>query len=145
MDNTSSSENVSKVTQNGKYHIIFDILSLLENSALVFSGSFGIKQIEKSFKMELFCGFVLGTHLLGLILKALYYRYQHPWMSLSRAYKGMGLILQVILTLLGLMIVISMPLIGYFLVTDETTSTILYILTGLIIALVHFINSFPIQ
>ena len=145
MDNTSSSGNVSKVTQNGKYHIIFDILSLLENSSLVFSGSFGIKQIEKSFKMELFCGVVLGTHLLGLILKALYYRYQHPWMSLSRAYKGMGLILQVILILLGLMIVISMPLIGYFLVTDETTSTILYILTGLIIALVHFDNCFLAQ
>ena len=145
MDNPSSSGNVSKITQNGKYHVIFDILSMLENSAFVFSGSFGIKQIEKSFKMELFCGVVLGTHLLGLILKAFFYRYQHPWMSLSRAYKGMGLILNMILILLGLMIVISMPLIGYFLVHDETTSTIFYILTGLAIALVNFNDRFHAQ
>ena len=79
----------------------------------------------------------MGTHMFGLLLKAVYYRHQHPWMSLSQAYKGMGLTLNVILGIFLIIVIVSMPLFGYFLAKDQTTSIVLYILTGLIVAMVR--------
>ena len=125
------------VTETGKNHIIFDILSVLENAALVITGSKGLMNIEKSFMGNYFCGMVMGTHMFGLLLKAVYYRHQHPWMSLSQAYKGMGLTLNVILGVFLIIAIVSMPLFGYFLAKDQTTSIVLYILTGLIVAMVR--------
>ena len=82
----------------------------------------------------------MGTHIFGLVLKAIYYRYKHPWMSLSDAYKILGLILEVVLAILGSVGLLSLPIIGYFLSKDSektsTTSTVLYILTGLCILFV---------
>ena len=88
----------------------------------------------------------MGTHVFGLILKAIYYRYKHPWMSLSDAYKILGLILEVVLTILGSAGLLSLPIIGYFLSKDSektsTTSTVLYILTGLCILFVSTHQNF---
>ena len=138
-DDHSRNEDIQNcvMTETGKNHIIFDILSFLENAALVITGSIGLMYIEKSFMGKYFCGMVMGTHMFGLLLKAIYYRHQHPWMSLSQAYKGMGLTLNVILGIFLIIVIVSMPLFGYFLAMDQTTSIILYILTGLTVAMVR--------
>ena len=60
-------------TTTGKYHIIFDVTSVLENAALVTSGAIGLKKIESSFQMEYLIGIVIGTHVLGLLMKGTVY------------------------------------------------------------------------
>ena len=76
---------------------------------------------------------------MGLLLKALYYQCYHPWMSVSQAYEGLRIIMNFVMVILVVMVIISMPLLGYFVATDKTTSTILYILTGLTFAMVIFL------
>merc|ERR1739838_595699 len=106
-------------------------MSLSENCVLLITGAFYIGKYEKDldpYKYK-FCAVVLGTHVFGLLLKFLYYQFQHPWMTLSLARDCMGKVSKAIISLLGLTFVIGIPLIAY-LVSPSQTSTVLCILIG---------------
>ena len=67
-----------------------------------------------------FFGTLISIHLFGILLKAIYYRYQHPWMPLSLVYKRLGQVLQVILALIGLALVVAMPISVHMLSNDDS-------------------------
>ena len=116
--------------------MVYDILSLMENCVLVTIGAQFVSEAEEFFNFGFFCGMVIGVHLMGLLLKAIYYRYYHPWMSLSDSKKVLGLTLKIIFSIFALIALGSLPTIGYCLSRDmektSTTSTVLYILTAFI-------------
>ena len=128
----------ASITDNGKYHITFDTLSLLENCLLTFIGGHFIVETESSFKNWIFFAAVAGTHLLGLLLKCLYYQHQHPWMSLSEAHKSMGKVLNVLVTILGLFIIAAMPVSVHLFDLNSTYSSLLYTIFGLSLLIVSF-------
>ena len=103
--------------------------SLLENCALSITGAFYIGKYEKNFDPLIFCGIVIGSHIVGLLLKLFYYQYQHPWMTLSDARDCMSKVSKGILFLLAVGIAVGIPCLAYFL-SPSTTSTLLYILIG---------------
>ena len=113
--------------------MLFDILSLIENIVLVTIGAHFVSEAEEFFKYGFFCGMVVVLHLMGLLLKAIFYRYHHPWMSLSATKKALGLSLNITFVILGLVALGSLPALGYHLSHDlektSTTSIVLYILT----------------
>ena len=119
------------LTENGKCHLVFDVLSLMENCGLLITGAFYLGKYENEFHPYRFrfCAIVLGTHVFGLLLKFMYYQFQHPWMALSLARDCMGKVSKAIISLLGLCFVIGIPLIAY-LVSPSQTSTVLCILIG---------------
>ena len=119
------------LTENGKCHLVFDVLSLMENCGLLITGAFYLGKYESDFHPYRFsfCAIVLGTHVFGLLLKFMYYQFQHPWMVLSLARDCMGKVSKAIISLLGLSFVIGIPIIAY-LVSPSQTSTVLYILIG---------------
>ena len=119
------------LTENGKCHLLFDLMSLSENCVLLITGAFYIGKYETDFdpyKYQ-FCAVVLGTHVFGLLLKFLYYQFQHPWMTLSLARDCMGKVSKAIICLLGVCTVVGIPIIAH-LISPSTTSTVLYILMG---------------
>ena len=113
--------------------MLFDTLSLIENIVLVTIGAHFVSEAEEFFKYGFFCGMVVVVHLMGLLLKAIFYRYHHPWMSLSATKKALGLSLNIVFGILGLLGLLSLPGLGYYLSYDcektSTTSIVLYILT----------------
>ena len=119
------------LTENGKCHLLFDLMSLSENCVLLITGAFYIGKYETDFDpyKYKFCAVVLGTHVFGLLLKFLYYQFQHPWMTLSLAREGMGKVSNAIICLIGVCTVVGVPIIAY-LISPSTTSTVLYILIG---------------
>ena len=116
--------------------MFFDILSLMENCILVTIGAHFVSEAEEFFKYGIFCGMVMGVHLMGLLLKAIFYRYHHPWMSLSATKKALGFWLKIIFAVLGLLALGSLPVLGYYLSLGmektSTTTIVLYILTAFI-------------
>ena len=116
--------------------MFFDILSLMENCILVTIGAHFVSEAEEFFKLGIFCGMVIGVHLMGLLLKAIFYRYHHPWMSLSATKKALGFWLKIIFAVLGLLALGSLPVLGYYLSLGmektSTTTIVLYILTAFI-------------
>ena len=117
------------LTETGKCHLLFDVASLLENCALSITGAFYIGKHEKNFDPLVFCGIVIGSHIVGLLLKFFYYQFQHPWMTLSDARDCMSKVSKVILSLLAVGIVVGILYIAISLY-PSTTSTLLYILIG---------------
>ena len=101
------------LTETGICHLLFDVTSLLENCALSITGAFYIGKYEKNFDPLIFCGIVIGSHIVGLLLKFFYYRYHHPWMTESKAYDFMGQVSTGILSLLAVCIVVGIPYIAY--------------------------------
>ena len=130
------------MTENGLYHIVFDVMSLLENCLLAGVGAHTISVAEDSFRKWTFCATVIGTHLFGLLLKCLYYQYQHPWMSLSDAYKSLKNILTIIIGILGVCLIVAMPLSVHLLEMSSTKSSIVYTIFALSLILVSFLNDF---
>ena len=130
------------LTENGKCHLLFDFLSLLENCLLSVIGSIYIAEVEDSFVPSRFYGIVIGTHVLGLLLKFGYYRYQHPWMALSPAHYCMDNLSKTFILLFGVSFMVGMPIIGHLYVESVTTSTILYISTGFCAFWVSIIDLF---
>ena len=118
------------------YHMFFDILSLIENCVLVTVGARFVSEAEEFFNYGMFCGIVIGVHLMGLLLKAIFYRYHHPWMSLSATKKALGFWLKIVFAVLGLLALGSLPALGYWLShgmeKTSTTTIVLYILTAFI-------------
>ena len=127
------------LTETGKCHLLFDVMSLLENCALSITGAFYIGKYEKNFDPLLFCGIVIGSHIVGLLLKLFYYQFQHPWMTLSDARNCMSKVSKGILFLLAVGIVVGIPYIAYYL-SPSTTSTLLYILIGFSLFMVTISN-----
>merc|ERR1712051_1161102 len=127
------------LTETGKCHLLFDVTSLLENCALSITGAFYIGKYEKHFDPLLFCGIVIGSHIVGLLLKLFYYQFQHPWMTLSDARDCMSKVSKEILFLLAVGIVVGIPYIAYYL-SPSTTSTLLYILIGFSLFMVTISN-----
>ena len=127
------------LTETGICHLLFDVTSLLENCALSITGAFYIGKYEKNFDPLLFCGIVIGSHTVGLLLKLFYYQFQHPWMTLSDARDCMSKVSKEILFLLAVGIVVGIPYIAYYL-SPSTTSTLLYILIGFSLFMVTFSN-----
>ena len=128
----------ASITDNGKYHITFDTLSLLENCVLTFIGGHFIAEAESSFKNWIFFAAVAGSHLLGLLLKCLYYQHQHPWMSLSEVHKSMGKVMDVLLIILILFIIAAMPISVHLFDLNSTYSSLLYTIFGLSLLMVSF-------
>ena len=132
------------ITEYGLCHLTFDCLSLIENCALAISGTIFIEEIEEFFNWSsvlTFCTVVIGTHVVGLILKFFYYKQKHPWMQLSRAYKCIGITSKTIIVILTVLILSAMPLIGYLMLQQSAAaSTILYVLTALSTLLVFNIT-----
>ena len=126
------------ITDSGKYHITFDVLSLLENCSMTIIGGHFIADEESSFKNWTFFAAVSGTHLLGLLLKCLYYQHQHPWMSLSEAHKSMGKVMDVLLIILSLFIIAAMPISVHLFDLNSTYSSLLYTIFGLSLLMVSF-------
>jgi hypothetical protein len=118
------------VTENGKCHLLFDFLSLLENVCLSTIGSIFIAEVEKTFDLKTFIGILIGTHVLGLLLKFTYYTYQHPWRKLSLAHYCLEKTSKTLILFLGISFIVGMPLIGHFCVESVTIRTILYTATG---------------
>ena len=130
------------ITENGMYHIVFDLMSLLENCLLAGVGAHTISVAEDGFGKWTFCTTVIGTHFFGLLLKCLYYQYQHPWMSLSDAYKSMKNVLMIILGILGVCLIVAMPLSVHLLEMSSTKSSIVYTIFALSLIMVSFLNDF---
>ena len=132
------------VTEHGLCHLSFDSLSLIENCVLAISGTIFMEEVEEFFDWSSvleFCTVVIGTHVVGLILKFFYYQHKHPWMQLSRAYKCIGITSKTIIAILTVFILSAMPLIGYLLSPHSAAaSTILYVLTALSTLLVFNIT-----
>ena len=124
------------ITTTGWYHIAFDTMSLAENCGLVISGSYCISLVESDFNYWILSGIVIGTHLFGLLLKCIYYRFQHPSMSISEAHKCLQIFLNIVLGLMGTTFLIVLPycghLISQYYQTVTTSSKIIYISTGLL-------------
>jgi len=108
----------------------------MENCILVTIGAHFVSEAEEFFNFRFFCGMVIGVHLMGLLVKAIFYRYHHPWMSLSPTKKLLGFWLKIIFVILGLLALGSLPVLGYclsrYMEKTSTTSIVLYILTALI-------------
>ena len=134
------------ITEHGLCHLAFDSLSLIENCVLAITGTIFIEEVEEFFDWSSvleFCIVVIGTHVVGLILKFFYYKHKHPWMQLSRAYKCIGITSKTIIVILTVLILVAMPLIGYLLSPHSAAaSTILYVLTALSTLLVFIITFF---
>ena len=132
------------ITEYGFCHLSFDSLSLIENCALAITGTIYIEEVEEFFHWSSvleFCTVVIGTHVVGLILKFFYYKHKHPWMQLSRAYKCLGITSKTIIAILTVFILSAIPLIGYLLSPHSAAaSTILYVLTALFTLLVFIIT-----
>ena len=132
------------ITEHGFCHLSFDSLSLIENCALAITGTIYIEEVEEFFHWSSvleFCTVVIGTHVVGLILKFFYYKHKHPWMQLSRAYKCIGITSKSITAILTVFILVAMPVIGYLLSPHSAAaSTILYVLTALSTLLVFIIT-----
>ena len=124
------------VTENGKYHILFDAMSLVENCLLTVVGGIYVSKAENSFRNWIFFATVIGTHLLGLLLKCLYYKHAHPWMSLSDAYETIGNVLNIVLMFLGVCVIVGMPISVHLLELNSKYSSILYTLFALSIMMV---------
>ena len=135
-----SNEACCATTRNGRYHILFDSISLLENGLLSFFGGQNIAQNEEDFNKKLFLATVVGIHLFGLLLKCCYYRYQHPWMSLSMVYKDFGKVLQAIIVLLGLFIIVALPLSVEIFSLSSTYASVMYTLFGFVVIMVSTIS-----
>ena len=123
------------VTQNGIYHIVFDLMSLMENFVLAIFGYFHI--LDKAKIVGLICGIILGMQLAGILLKCLYYLYFHPWMNLSKAYKTLQNSVNILFGITIFIALIAMPICGYYVRTmSSTASNTLYIISGLCISFV---------
>mgnify|MGYP001279419728 FL=1 len=133
---------IVRTTRNERNHITFDSLSLLENCLLSFFGGQNIANVEPTFNTWLFFGTITGIHLLGLFLKCCYYRYQHPWMSLSMVYKDLSKFVQTILVLLGLSIIVMMNLSVELFSLNSTYTSIIYTIFGFIVLLVSTVSFF---
>ena len=72
----------------------------------------------------------------GLFLKLLYYKHQHPWMSLSDAYKTIGKVVNIVLILFVFCIVIGMPVSVLLFELNSKYSSLLYTLFGLSVIMV---------
>ena len=111
-------------------------MSLIENCVLVTIGAHFVSEAEEFFNFRFFCGMVIGVHLMGLLVKAIFYRYHHPWMSLSATKRALGFWLKIIFVVLGLLALGSLPALGYCLShgmeKTSTTTIVLYILTAFI-------------
>ena len=81
-------------------HVMLDFFSLIENIAFVTFGAVYI--MDANFNKTIFCSIVLGTHLIGIIVKCSYYKYFHPWMSLSVNQQALGKYFDGIIGILGL-------------------------------------------
>ena len=62
-------------------HLVFDSFSLLENFCLAIDGGRNI--LDSNFNLTVFMIWLIGMHVLGLIVKASYYLFLHPWESLN--------------------------------------------------------------
>ena len=127
---------IVRTTRNERNHILFDTLSLLENCLLSFFGGQNIAKVEPTFNSWLFFGTITSIHILGLFLKCCYYRYQHPWMSLSMVYKDLVKFVQTILVLLGLSIIVMMPLSVELFSLNSTYASIINTVFGFVVLLV---------
>ena len=117
------------MTENGKCHLLFDTMSLMENCVLSITGSYYIGKYEKTFDSYKFCGVIVVFQVLGLLMKLMYYQYQHSWMKLSPARQCMGKVSFAIILILVISIAIGIPIIASML-PPGSPSTMLYILTG---------------
>ena len=102
----------------------------MENVGLSTIGSIFIGEVEKSFDSKTFIVILIGTHVLGLLLKFAYYTYQHPWRKLSLAYYCLEKTSKALTLFLGMSLIVGMPLIGHFCVESVTIRNILYTVTG---------------
>ena len=117
------------MTQNGIYHIIFDMMSLTENFLLTIFGYFHI--LDNSYDGLMICYIILGIQLAGILLKCLYYLHFHPWMNLSKAYKTLENSVKSLFGSLIFIALIAMPICGYYVPMSSTVSNTLYIISGL--------------
>ena len=81
-------------------HVMSDFFSLIENITFVTLGAAYI--MDANFNKTIFCSIVIGTHLLGIIVKCAYYKYFHPWMSLSVNHQALGKYFDWIIGILGI-------------------------------------------
>ena len=111
-------------------------MSLIENVVLTIIGGIAISEAENDFEVWKFFSLVIGIHLLGILMKCLYYSYQHPWMSLSASYKSIKRIVNVVMIILVICIIIAMPLSVHIFELNKKYSTVLYVLFGLSLIMV---------
>ena len=111
-------------------------MSLVENCLFTFIGGKYINEAEETFQKWIFFASLIGTHMFGLLLKLLYYKHQHPWMSLSDAYKTIGKVVNIVLILLVFCIVIGMPVSVLLFELNSKYSSFLYTLFGLSVIMV---------
>ena len=78
---STQSTKVSKRKNLLYCHLVFDSFSLLENFCLVIVGGRSI--LDENFSLTVFMISLIGMHVLGLIVKASYYLFLHPWVSLN--------------------------------------------------------------
>ena len=70
-------------------HLAFDSFSLMENFCLGIDG--GLNIVDSNFNTTIFMIWLVGMHVLGLILKTSYYIFLHPWESLNPKYNKVKL------------------------------------------------------
>ena len=82
-------------------------------------------EAETCFKTWNFFCTVVVVHLLALILKLFYYKFQHPWMSLSKAIKSLNKIVYAVLGVISVGICGSLIYLLYYLYPDDHISSTL--------------------
>ena len=128
-ENQTTNENVDSLI----IHMLYDIFSLIENVVFVTLGSAFI--MDANFNKTIFCSIVIGTHLLGIIVKCAYYRYVHPWMSLSVNNQALGKYFDGIIGILGLKV---FAIVIYVSIQKKYTGIV--VACGLLVSLVRNIK-----
>ena len=122
--------------------MFFDLVSFTENVLLSIIGGIFIRRAEKSFKNWTFFGIIIATHLLGLLLKCLYYTYEHSWMSLSDAYKCVKLVSKASIFLIFFAITVCLITFPFAFHLSASSSSILITMFSFVILMVSFHFSF---
>ena len=71
-----------------KYHVVYDLTSLIITVTMIVLGAIFLgEKLEERFERDLFIIIMVEMLLLGLILKATYYLYMHPWEDMNPRHK----------------------------------------------------------
>ena len=90
-------------------HLVYDSFSFLENFCLAFAG--GSYILDSNFNTSLFVIWIMGMHILGLVLKSSYYLFLHPWEGLNHSNKKLR---RMFFIFTGLAIALYFFIIGYY-------------------------------
>ena len=117
-------------------------MSFVENCTLSITGALYIAEVETDFNPELFYGVILGVHVFGLIMKLVYYQFQHPWMELSEARDCIKRLTYAILAVLVFSIIGGVLHYATEISNSKKFSEIVFIVFGLSLILVSILAQF---